>query len=132
MAKTPLIYTHIGNRTTIAISASFNTLAGPIRGIKCRRRPESTSSASSASSTFSPSKKNALGHTFFDNESFEPTGIVPSAELNAKMTSVARDSAPVSSAKALDDLEGLSEPFSNTMKIFEGLSLEERLAPLRL
>ena len=25
MAKTPLIYTHVGNRTTIAISASFDT-----------------------------------------------------------------------------------------------------------
>lgn len=52
------------------------TLAEPIRGIKRRRRSASTSSASSTSSTFSSSKKNALGHTFFDSESFEPTGIV--------------------------------------------------------
>jgi hypothetical protein len=27
MAKTPLIYTYIGNRTTVAISASFDTLS---------------------------------------------------------------------------------------------------------
>ena len=28
MAKTPLVYTHKGNRTTIAISASFDSING--------------------------------------------------------------------------------------------------------
>ena len=58
--------------------------------------------------------------------------LAPKRAHIGEASSVARDCAPVSSAKALDYLEGLSESFSNTMKIFEGLSLEEGLATLCL
>jgi hypothetical protein len=56
----------------------------------------------------------------------------PKRAYTGEASLVARDCAPTSSAKALNDLEGLSESFSSTMKFFEGLSLEERLVTLCL
>lgn len=56
----------------------------------------------------------------------------PKRAHTGEASSVPRDCVPASSAKVLDDLEGLSESFSNAMKFFEGLSLEERLAMLCL